>query len=67
MSDAIAGSIWKCANTAEVYNRREIMEAVMGHTDIPGQTFTPQQLKAIELQDFERLKQKFSTGIFKGL
>ena len=67
-ADAIAGSIWKCANSTEIINRGKVMAEIMEPGSVStGIIYTPEQLKTMEMQEFERLKSQFKTGMFKGL
>ena len=60
IADAVAGCIWNCANSNEIINKGKIAQSVLNPTSYAAQ---PQSLEVVE---FERLKQQFSNGIFKG-
>ena len=67
ISDAVAGSIWKCANSTDIINRGKVISEILEPGSVSvGNVYSPEQLKSMELQEFERLKQQFKTGIFKG-
>ena len=62
IGDAVAGSIWNCANSTEIMSASRIAQKVL--TPV---TYNPVQSQSYELMEFERLKQQYATGIFKGL
>ncbi len=62
LGDAVAGSIWNCANSTEIMSASRIAQKVL--TPV---TYNPVQSQSFELMEFERLKQQYATGIFKGL
>lgn len=62
LGDAVAGSIWNCANSTEIMSASRIAQKVL--TPV---TYNPVQSQSYELMEFERLKQQYATGIFKGL
>ena len=67
-ADAIAGSIWKCANSTDIINRGKVISEILEPGSVSmGNVYSPEQLKSMELQEFERLKQQFKSGIFKGM
>ena len=67
-ADAIAGSIWKCANSTDIINKGKVISEIMAPGSVTmGNVYSPEQLKSMELMEFERLKQQFKTGIFKGM
>lgn len=61
--DAVAGCIWNCANSTNITNRTKLVRDLLGSN----QVYSPEQMKAAELDDFERLKQYYANGIFKNL
>ena len=61
-SDAICGSIWNCANSNNIVSRTKVTRALLNP-----QSFEPQQIESVEMMEFERLKQSYSSGLFKGL
>lgn len=62
IGDAVAGSIWNCANSTEIMSASRIAQKVLKPV-----TYNPVQSQSMELMEFERLKQQYATGIFKGL
>lgn len=63
LSDAICGCIWNCANSNEIMNKAKIAQTVLNPTG-----FQPMvETNSLELYEFEKLKQQYATGIFKGL
>ena len=62
VADAVAGCIWNCANSNEIMNKAKIAQSVLNPT-----AYSPVQSQSVELVEFERLKQQFANGIFKGL
>lgn len=62
IADAVAGCIWNCANSNEIMNKAKIAQSVLNPT-----AYSPVQSQSVELVEFERLKQQFANGIFKGL
>lgn len=67
-ADAIAGSIWKCANSTDIINKGKVISEILEPGSVSmGNVYSPEQLKSMELQEFERLKQQFKSGIFKGM
>lgn len=61
-SDAICGSIWNCANSNNIVSRTKVTRALLNP-----QSFEPQQIESVEMMEFERLKQSYASGLFKGL
>ena len=61
-SDAICGSIWNCANSNNIVSRTKVTRALLNP-----QSYEPQQLESVEMMEFERLKQSYASGLFKGL
>ena len=72
VADAVAGAIWKCANSTDIMNKGKIVSAVLNPDNFtmgfsPNAIIRNEQSASLELSDFERLKDQFSNGIFKGL
>lgn len=62
LADAIAGCIWNCANSNNIVNKAKVAGQLLN----PQQIYDPVQTGALELMEFERVKQQFSNA-FKGL
>ena len=72
VADAVAGAIWKCANSTDIINKGHVVSAVLNKDDFlmefsPNAIVRNEQSMSLEMDDFERLKEQFSNGIFKGL
>lgn len=69
ISDAVGGSIWSCANSNNIVNLTKLTQAVLNPyaTTAQFKTYTEQELKSLEMMEFERMKSQYSNGIFKGL
>ena len=63
LSDAVCGSIWSCANSTKLLNSGRVARKVLGSGNI---TYSPEVSKAIEIQEFETIKQNMAK-MFKGL
>ena len=69
ISDAVAGAIWNCANSKNIMSLSKLSQAVLNPYSTPA-TFGyqgEQDIKSLEIAEFERLKTQYSGGIFKGL
>lgn len=69
LSDAVAGAIWSCANSKNIISLSKLSQATLNPYSNPA-TFgyqSEQDIKSLEMLEFERLKTQYSTGIFKGL
>lgn len=62
LSDAIAGSVWNCANSNNIINKSKVAGQLLN----PHQVYEPVHTGSLELMEFERIKQQYST-VFKGL
>jgi hypothetical protein len=62
LSDAIAGSVWNCANSNNIINKTKVAAQLLN----PYQIYDPVQSGSLELMEFERVKQQYS-NLFKGL
>lgn len=62
VADAVAGCIWNCANSTELMSASRVAKKILNHI-----SYTPIQSQSMELMEFERLKQQYATGLFKGL
>ena len=62
LSDAIAGSVWNCANSNNIINKSKVAGQLLN----PHQIYEPVHTGSLELMEFERIKQQYST-VFKGL
>lgn len=72
LADAVAGCIWNCANSNNIMSRKAVIQATMNvDTSNPlnglNQKYNPQQIKSMEMTEFERIKQTFTNGLFKGM
>ncbi len=67
VSDAVCGCLWNCANSNNILNRATIAKQVIQQNMGGDVSFAPEQLQSLELMEFERIKQQFSSGIFRGL
>ena len=67
ISDSVCGSIWNCANSNNLINRLAVINATMNPQMPMGATYNPQQIKSLEMEEFERIKQQFMRGSFKQL
>ena len=73
VADAVCGAIWGCANSNDIMNRTKIIKDTLSDENPLAslmqinKSYSPEQTKALELQEFERLKQQFNSGLFKGL
>lgn len=67
VSDAVAGSIWNCANSNKIINLGRLSKAVLNPYTTPMQTefYSQEEKKSIEMLEFERMKSFYSSGIFK--
>ena len=63
LADAVAGSVWNCAKSNKILNTAVIAREYYGGTT---QTYSPEKIESIEMQDFERIKQNLS-NMLKGL
>lgn len=54
LSDAVAGSIWACANSSVVTSKEAIARQ---YFEEETQTYQPQKIQNVEIQEFERIKQ----------
>ena len=73
VADAVCGAIWGCANSNNILNRARMVNQTLSE-DNPfanvlqvGNSYSPEQTKALELEEFQRLKDKFNATLFKGL
>lgn len=64
IADAVAGSIWNCANSNEVMNKARVARQVLGGN--VGISYTPERAASVEVMEFERIKQNMN-NIFKGM
>ena len=62
VADAVAGCIWNCANSTELMSASRVAKKILNPI-----SYTPIQSQSMELMEFERLKQQYATGLFKGL
>ena len=68
LGDAVAGCIWNCANTEQVMNNVSVAKKVLSNSINTIFTTEPTNFGAsVEVMEFERLKQQYSSGLFKGL
>ena len=67
ISDSVCGSIWNCANSNNLINRLAVINATMNPQMPVGATYNPQQIKSLEMEEFERIKQQFMRGSFRQL
>ena len=69
ISDSVAGCIWNCANSKNIVNVGKITQAVLNPYASTNQirSYTEQELKSLEMMEFERMKSQFSSGIFRGM
>ena len=62
IADAVAGCLWNCANSTELMSASRVAKKILNPI-----SYTPIQSQSMELMEFERLKQQYATGLFKGL
>lgn len=69
ISDAVAGSIWSCANATNVMSLTKIAHAAMNPFEYSNISYNPSSsdLKALEIAEFERMRSAYSNGIFRSL
>lgn len=69
ISDSVAGCIWNCANSKNIINIGKLSQAVLNPYMTPAQfkSYSQEDLKSLEIAEFERLRTQYSNGIFKGL
>ena len=69
IADAVAGCIWNCANSKNIVNIAKLSRAVLNPYSIPSQLNSKNDdvLKSLEMMEFERMKNRYASGLFKGL
>ena len=69
IADAVAGCIWNCANSKNIVNIAKLSRAVLNPYSIPSQLNSKNEdvLKSLEMMEFERMKNCYAAGLFKGL
>lgn len=66
IADACCGAIWKCSQSNNLLNQGRLARNILNHGVTPTVTYTPQQLNALEVAQFEKMRQQYAQ-MFKGL
>ena len=69
VGDAVCGAIWNCANSNNIIRRSQLIQSTLAMGDeLPiSNIYAPEQIKAAELADFDKLKERFTDTLFKGM
>lgn len=55
LADAVAGSVWACANSNKVLNSGRVAKQVLGTM-----SYNPTQAASVEIMEFERIRQNMN-------
>lgn len=69
VADAVSGSVWSCANSTDIVSLTKLAHSALNPFDSPMsyKVTTEQDLKALELAEFERMRNSYARGIFRNL
>ena len=69
IADAVAGCIWNCSRSKNIINLTRLTKAMLNPYTLDNQqtSLKEDELRYINDYEFERLRNQYSTGIFKNL
>lgn len=67
ISDSVAGAIWNCSNSNNVLNMTRLTQQILNPNMGTLRTYSEQELKSMEMMEFETMRNKLGNGIFRGL
>jgi hypothetical protein len=67
ISDSVAGAIWNCSNSNNVLNMTRLTQQILNPNMGTLRAYSEQELKSMEMMEFETMRNKLGNGIFRGL